>query len=156
MPRRTRRTCESHLAVDIRDLHREGLLRPGLESSFSVKVGGEPSGRIVVAAHADAVLLTYEWRPLGTRASLRGLQRVPIQWTRCNFGGYRPWFECSSVSVGYGCGRRVAKLYLYGHIFACRRCCGLAYASQSENLRDRAMRRARKLRIRLGGGPSLL
>ena len=84
------------------------------------------------------------------------IRSVPLQRTPCNFGGARPWFECSSVSVGYGCGRRVAKLYLDGHVFACRQCCGLAYASQSENVRDRAMRRARKIRRRLGGGPSLL
>jgi hypothetical protein len=33
---------------------------------------------------------------------------------------------------------------------------GLAYQSQSENLQERSMRRSRKIRMRLGGGPSLL
>jgi hypothetical protein len=32
------------------------------------------------------------------------LQRIPVSWTRCNFGGVRPWFKCD-------CGKRVAKLY---------------------------------------------
>ena len=31
-------------------------------------------------------------------------QRVPITWTKCHLGGWRPWFRCS-------CGRRAAKLY---------------------------------------------
>ena len=159
MPRyahKKRPVCESCLAIDIRSLHRGGLLLPGRESSWSVRVDGEPSGRIVVVAHADAVLLTYERRPLGTRASLRGSQRVPIQWTRCNFGNARPWFECPSVSNGHGCDRKVAQLYFRGNVFACRECLGLAYGSQFENPRDRAIRRPRKIRMRLGGGPNLL
>ena len=137
-------------------MRRERLLRPSLEFSWSITVGDKPSGRIGVTVQTDALFLSYEWRPPGTTQWTRGSQRVTLRWIPCNFGGARPWFECSSVSVGYGCGRRVAKLYLDGHVFACRQCCGLAYASQSENVRDRAMRRARKIRRRLGGELSLL
>jgi hypothetical protein len=43
---------------------------------------------------------------------------VPIHWTKCHFGGQRPWFNCP-------CGRRVAKLYWTEACFACRRCLGL-------------------------------
>jgi hypothetical protein len=78
-------------------------------------------------------------------------------WTACHFGGCRPWFLCpADVGNGQRCGRRVAKLYTRGYVFACRQCCGLAYASQSENPRYRAITRSQKLRMRLGGGPSLL
>jgi hypothetical protein len=38
-----------------------------------------------------------EWRPVE--------QRVPITWTACHLGGYRPWFVCSVYSGGRCCGR---------------------------------------------------
>jgi hypothetical protein len=41
-------------------------------------------------------------------------------------------------------------------VFACRQCCGLVYASQSENPRYRAISRVQKIRMRLGGSANLL
>jgi len=78
-------------------------------------------------------------------------QRVPITWTACHFGGQRPWFICSIYSIGRHCGRRVALLYLAGKLFACRRCYGLAYASQRKALYFRDIDKAQKIRTRLGG-----
>jgi hypothetical protein len=106
-----------------------------------------------VRTEADAVILTLK-SCSGESKSLE--QRVPIVWTRCHFGGARPWFRCTAYVGGRPCGRRVAKLYLRGHVFACRQCCGLAYASQSENPQHRAISKSQKLRMRLGGGPSIL
>ena len=80
---------------------------------------------------------------------------MPLVWTRCHLGGTRPWFRCSASVGGRPCGRRVAKLYLRGHVFACRQCCGLAYASQQEIPRHRAISRVQKIRLRLGGSPNL-
>jgi hypothetical protein len=78
-------------------------------------------------------------------------QRVQIVWTRCHFGGFRHWFRCDR------CGRRAAKLYLEpsGFAFACRLCHNLGYMSQLESPKARAITKARKLRMRLGGGPSV-
>ena len=56
---------------------------------------------------------------------------------------------------GISCGRRVAKLHGPGRYFLCRHCYRLAHASQSEGARDRTLRRANKIRHRLGGDPGM-
>jgi hypothetical protein len=95
------------------------------------------------------VFWSYEWRSVE--------QCVPLVWTRCHLGGGRCWFRCSASVGGRLCGRRVAKLFWRGApVFACRNCCDLVFASQSENPRYRAISRAQKIRIRLGGSANLL
>jgi hypothetical protein len=131
--------------------------RPTCEGCKSVDVrprGGEPSGSINVCTEDDAVVLMFharrghaEWKSVE--------QRVPITWTACHLGGRRAWFRCPVYSNGRYCGRRVALLYGAGELFACRRCCGLAYQSQRESLRHRGLGKAQKIRMRLGGSPSL-
>ena len=104
----------------------------------------------------DAVILVFssrrspdsDWKPVE--------QRVPITWTACHFGGHRAWFRCPVYFKGRYCGRRVALLYGAGELLACRRCYGLAYASQQETPMYRGVNRARKIRMRLGGSPDLL
>ena len=149
-----RPTCESCLSIDVRQWHRQGLLRyTGLRFTWSWNRRGTPLGAIDVRIEADAVVLTIkgdsEWRSVE--------QRVPLVWTKCNLGGVRPWFRCSASVGGRLCGRRVAQLYLRdAPVFRCRHCCGLAYRSQQEIPRHRAISRAQKLRMQLGAGPSLL
>ena len=151
-----RTTCESCKSIDVRHWHRSGRLLAGLNFSWSWTRCGEPSGSIAVRTEPDAVVLTYrsrsprdtEWRPVE--------QRVPITWTACHLGGHRPWFVCSVYSAGRYCGRRVALLYAAGELFACRHCYGLAYASQQESPLSRGISRVQKIRMKLGGSPSLM
>jgi hypothetical protein len=53
--------------------------------------------------------------------------------------------------------KRAAKLYLGGGaLFACRLCHCLGYRSQLQNPQCRAIAKARKFRMLLGGNPNLL
>ena len=148
-----RATCEASLSIDVREWHRLGLLRhAGLVFTWSWTRAGEPLGSVDVRTAADALILTSEGST--ERKSIE--QRVPLVWTKCHFGGARPWFRCSASVGGRPCGRRVAKLYLRdAPVFACRHCCGLVFASQQEIPRHRAISRAQKLRMRLGGSANL-
>ncbi len=78
---------------------------------------------------------------------------MPIVRAPCQFGSSRPYFLCPGVVDGITCGRRVVKLYQRRRYFLCRHCYRLDYASQREDEMDRALRRAHKIRLRLGGAP---
>ena len=150
-----RLTCENCKSIDVRRWHREGRLSTGQYFSCSWSFGGEPSGSIAVRTWSNAVILMYRVRSYEDAQWKSIEQRVPITWTECHLGGRRPWFVCSVNSGGRYCGRRVAVLYGAGELFACRRCYGLAYASQREALRLRGLGKARKIRMRLGGSPNM-
>jgi hypothetical protein len=151
-----RSTCESCKSIDVRHWHRAGRLRPGQYFSWSWTCGGEPSGNISVRAEQDAVVLMFRSRTYGDAEWKSVEQRVPIIWTACHLGGRRPWFICSVYSGGRYCGRRVALLYAAGQLFACRRCYGLAYASQHEALHHRGLGKAQKIRMKLCGSPNMI
>lgn len=77
-------------------------------------------------------------------------QQIRIQWTRCKYGGARPWFTCL-------CGRRVGKLYYGNGFLGCRPCGDTRYESQRKGHRGRLYLRATRMRARLGdeGCPGL-
>jgi hypothetical protein len=151
-----RTTVESCKSIDVRRWHREGRLRAGQYFSCSWTRAGAPSGSISVQTEADAVVLAFRHRSGGDTEWQSVEQRVPITWTACHLGGRRPWFRCTVSSAGRYCGHRVALLYLVDKLFACRRCYGLAYASQQESLWCRGLGKAQKIRIQLEGSPNML
>jgi hypothetical protein len=92
---------------------------------------------------------------IGDIAKTASIARIP-----CRFGGARPYFICPGVVNGIACRRHVIKLYGPGsyflcRYFLCRNCYRLAHASQSESRYDRLLRRANKIRQRLGGDPGM-
>src|SRR5690242_15643608 len=131
-------------------------MAPSTCLSCSWARNGDPSGSIGVRTETDAVILIFRSRGPQSEEWKSVEQRVPLAWTRCHLGGKRPWFVCTGGSGGPRCGRRVAMLYGGDPDFACRECHDLAYASQSESQHARSVRRVRNIRMRLGGGPSLL
>jgi hypothetical protein len=104
-------------------------------------------GAVVIKAEAAAIVLFFSVLPDGATECKYRIQRVPIHRTECHLGGQRPWFNCMAYTDGKLCGRRVAMLYQAGHMFACRRCLGLVYASQQEVPVTRAVRRAQKIKM---------
>jgi hypothetical protein len=148
-------TAEETHSVDVRYLHREGLLEPGRWFSLRWSRAGRETGSIrgVVdgSARPEQVLLLYRHRS-GPRTEWEDVHEpVALEWTGCNFGGERPWFVCP----GLGCGRRAAILYGEGRYFLCRHCYDLVYESQRENQMTRALRRAQAIRERLGGSANM-
>ena len=145
-------TIDECHSLDVRDLYRDGLLKPS--SSFSTRWlrGDRQTGSISGFVHQDRLVLSYRHRS-GLGSEWEDIKEpVSLEWTPCNFGGERPWFVCP----GAGCGRRVAILYGPGKYFLCRHCYDLRYESQREDKKDRALRRAQKIRQRLGGSANML
>ena len=148
-------TDECH-GLDVRKLHRDGLLKPGSCFRSSWWRAGSETGAIRVFVFGDRLILSYRHRSgLGEEWEYVK-ESVPLNWTPCNFGGERPWFLCPGVVNGVGCGRRVAILYGPGKWFLCRHCYDLRYESQREEKKDRALRRTQKIRMRLGGSANML
>ena len=143
---------EGSFRIDIRAWQRQHLLDS--TSYFACNwsnSGGEKQASISVRSGPTQVVLTYrvqqrggEWQDVE--------EPIQIVQTACNFGGTRPWFICPEPS----CGRRTAILFITERNFRCRRCCNLSYGSQRESRADRGLRRVQNIRMRLGGGPSLL
>jgi hypothetical protein len=111
---------EAHHALRVSDIPRERIPPGATEFTLTYQLA-EGQGAKSVEEHVQ-------------------LERVPA-----GFGGTRLYFRCP----GPECNRRVMVLYLAGERFLCRHCHHLAYASQCEDVRHRAGRRADKARARL-------
>lgn len=136
-------TTSHYRRLDVRRLHKAGLLAPGSWNNWQWSRDGQVVASIVVKAEEGRVILSYQARDDGERRDFD--YPVFLSWTPCRYGGARPWFLCPAR----GCGRRVAILY-GGAFFACRHCYRLTYESQREDASDRLARRADVIRERLG------
>jgi len=143
---------EASRSIDVSRLQKAGCLRPGWSGGWQWTRDGETVASINLRTEADCVHLSYtvqvDGGPWENVVEVVRIARVP-----CRFGGSRPYFICPGVVDGIACGRRMAKLYCAGRYFLCRHCYRLAHASQSEDAGQRALRRASKIRERLGGKP---
>lgn len=142
--RRGKNTTTDLRPLDIRMLKRKKLLIQGSKFSWYWSRNRQNEASITISVEVNRIILNY--RCIGNTGE--GEQKnypVYLDWTKCNAGGQRVWFKCPASE----CGKRVAVLY-GGTIFACRNCHKLVYACQSETYDQRAMRRADKIRLRLG------
>ena len=143
-------TTSDYRSVDVRHWQREGLLAPNQAFGWSWLCNGKTVASIRVRTEQKRIILTYHHRS-GSEDWKEESYSVYLDWTTCHYGGERPWFLCPAE----GCGRRVAILYC-GGIFACRHCYKLAYTSQRETPNERSIRRADKIRKKLGWLPGII
>ena len=86
-------------SLDVRELYRVGAFND-YWVTFSEPSFRWPGIRNLRAVHYMLhIELRNQTRP----------QEIRVSWTRCNYGGYRPWLHCP-------CGRRVARLFLLDHL----------------------------------------
>ncbi|WP_138935920.1 hypothetical protein [Roseovarius arcticus] len=147
-----RQKAEDCRSLDVNRFHRDGCLRPGRQGNWVWSRDGEEVGRIGYKAKGGRLVLDYrvrqyggDWEPI--------TETIRITYADCNYGNVRPYFMCPGVVNGRHCGRRVGKLFSGGRYFLCRHCYNVSYSSQSEARYDRALRRANKTRMALGGEP---
>lgn len=131
-------TVENFQAFDVHTLYRMGAFNEELRELVSVSFTWPGLVRLT----ANKWRVDVEFR-CGAR------QRIPLVWTPCRFGSFRPWYKCP------GCDRRVGKLYNSGASLNCRRCLDLWYSSQRRGAKSRMYLQALKLRLRLNGEASL-
>lgn len=126
-------------SLDIRRWKRRGYLHDGTSGTWRwTDSDGGDRGSICYRIEAHAAVLTYS--VVGAPV----VERIGLDNTACTFGGSRSWFNCPRFYS------RVAKLFMRGSRFACRRCYRIAYASQSEDACARTWRKQAKLEARLG------
>jgi len=142
-------TTESQNRVDIRYLKQQGYLKPGAIGTLSWTCNQKESGSVAFRMESERLVLNYRHRSQGSDWEPVE-QSINLDWTRCNYGGRRTWLLCPK------CRRRVALLYGAGKYFLCRHCYNLTYSSQQECGADRLMRKARKIRKRLGASRNLM
>ncbi len=98
---------------------------------------------------------THEVRSISVRDRLCGYRLSGVDgepcfdFTRLPSGGERPWFLCPK------CARRCGILYAIRSRLFCRKCGRLSYESQNEPRHDRVLRKAQKIRVRLGGSANM-
>lgn len=142
-----RATTDSKLQIDIREVMR------AIKRSFD--------GKVLIRWHStrgDMPVATALTLSTPTRMSIKHVagelpnEEVDLAFSGCHLGGQRAWFVCNRI----GCCRKVAVLYDTPKGFRCRHCANLIYQSTRERPYDRLLRRARRVRAKVGGGANLL
>jgi hypothetical protein len=143
-----RTTVESALQLNIDTLVRRGVVRLGRHADGAMKFQLDGDG-LAIEFEVAAVDPKNSWIRLKYTIRQHAIEdEFRLTTTRPHFGGLRWLFRCPAT------GRRVRKLFLRRRRFRSRTAHELVYTSQQEDVPDRAARRARKIRRKLGGDPA--
>ncbi len=138
---------EAHPALEAGRLRRAGALKDGWRGGWSWRRDdGTDLAEVTVLGGRERLRVRHEGRA-GEGDPPPTEEAIAVRWRACPFGGERPFLLCPA------CRRPALKLPLADARFRCRRCHGLAHAACREGERGRALRRAGRLRRRLGAGP---
>ena len=145
-------TTEICRSLDVNRLNKSGVFSLNWSGGWHWVRGTERIASISMRGGRDLITLSYRWR--ANDADWHAVEEpVSIRWKDCRYGGCRPYFACPGVINGMICAREVVKLYCAGRYYLCRHCHRLTYASRKEDRYDLALRKANKVRRRLGGEP---
>ena len=136
-------TVEHALSIDASRFKQRGLLTRGWSGRWVWNFEDGAQRSIGVSGGVDAVRLSFRRRG-GDGNWQEACQRINIAYCDRRMGGHEAYFMCAP------CGRRVRYLYLAGARFRCRTCSTLRHASARESVQERACRKVRTLRRRMG------
>ena len=139
-----RGVVEAHRRLSANSMQKHGVFHDGWAGRWGWSNNeGETTGWIWIVGGRDELRLEYKFREGGGEWQ-EMKQTVFIVRVGKPFGGEQAYFFCPR------CGARALHLYGSQAPFWCRACSRLVHASTRERFCDRAARRARKLRRRLG------
>lgn len=147
-------TAESCRSIDVNRLRKVGVLSAGWFGGWEWRRNGERIASISMRGGEDRIVLSYRSR-IGSEDWQDVEEPIPIRWIPCRYGGQRPYFVCPGIVSGVACRRQVVKLYCASRYYLCRHCYRLTHASRNEDRWDRALSRANKIRMKLGGQPGM-
>ncbi len=134
----------------MRDLKKMGWLQFGCGVTRTLQwMSLLGTSGFAVRVYGSCLELEYGFQSFNGRVE-HVKERVRLVATASHFGGARRWIECPE------CKRRVVAVYGVGRHFRCRHCHELTYNTAQEAKYFRPLRKAQKMRKRLGGSKSLL
>ncbi|CAM5319817.1 hypothetical protein ECAE60S_00751 [Eoetvoesiella caeni] len=129
-------TTNQYQKLDVRQMHKDGWLMPLMRISLQ-------------GSRGLRVLSVFEQELLIEEGGSR--QSISLMWRPCHFGGKRLTLLCP-----YCCARLGYVLYHRGGAYRCRRCAGLSYPSQQENVYLRSVSRANRVRAKIDPGNTVM
>lgn len=140
---RHRSVVEYHRRIDAGLMCRKHVFREGYVGRWKWTSDDGECNWIGIAFLDGFLRLNFQFRISGGEWQPTK-QIITIMRLPCPKGGETALFLCP------GCGKRRKHLYGAGRLFLCRMCHRLTYASRRERVHDRAGRRARSLRRKIG------
>ena len=137
---------EQQLRIDIRYLKKNRMLEPGTYTLGWSCGDEETAARAGLIVGSRKMVVACSWIDGETGESEKMKLAIDLLELPCRYGGSRKWLICPR------CGHRMAVLVLTPPSVGCRHCMNLSYASQSENVSYRGLRKMNKIADRLQRG----